>query len=201
MNPAIPYTYPGIGDDVARLKELLALGLRASGWLVPPKPALLNLACGRADETGVLLSSVAPLAEELFYLGIDLRPAEIAEAKARWLPLAPPGWQLDFRAGDASRTDRMKQLPPFDLVFIRHQNYWHDPATWLVLFKNALGSLKPGGLLLITSYFDREHELAMACLAQCGALKLADLHHPHARPLPDAPKKAVDRRLAVFRAT
>ncbi|WP_035611507.1 class I SAM-dependent methyltransferase [Haloferula sp. BvORR071] len=201
MQAAIPFTYPGIAEDVARLRELLGLGLRAAAWSPPPAPAILNLACGRADETGVLLAAAAPLARELFYLGIDLRPPEIAEAKARWLPTAPPGWQLEFRAGDASRTDRMQQLPPFNLVFIRHQNYWHDPDTWLVLFRNALGSLKEGGLLVITSYFDREHELAMACLGQCGARKLADLHHPHARPLPDAPKKAVDRRLAVFGPT
>ncbi len=201
LQAAIPFTYPGIAEDVARLRELLGLGLRAAAWSPPPAPAILNLACGRADETGVLLAAAAPLARELFYLGIDLRPPEIAEAKARWLPTAPPGWQLEFRAGDASRTDRMQQLPPFNLVFIRHQNYWHDPDTWLVLFRNALGSLKEGGLLVITSYFDREHELAMACLGQCGARKLADLHHPHARPLPDAPKKAVDRRLAVFGPT
>ena len=198
LQPAIPYSYPGIREDVARLGALLPLGLRAAGWNPPPKPAVLNLACGRADETGVLLSAVAPLAGELFYLGIDLRPVEIAEAKSRWIPAAPPGWQLDFRAGDASRTDRMKQLPPFDLVFIRHQNYWHDPATWLVLFRNALASLKPGGLLVITSYFDREHELAMACLSQCGGRKLADLRNPHSRPLDDAPNKSVDRRLAIF---
>ena len=198
MNPALPFSYPGIAADVRRLGDLLALGLRAAGWEMPAKPAILNLACGRADETGVLLTTAAPLAKELFYLGIDLRPTEAAEGKARWVPAAPPGWQLDFRAGDASRTDRMKQLPPFDLVFIRHQNYWHDPATWLVLFRNALGSLKPGGLLVITSYFDREHELAMACLLESGAKKLADIPHPHARQLPDAPNKAVDRRLAVF---
>lgn len=198
VNPAIPYSYPGIADDLGRLRILLDLALRTAAWTPPPAPAILNLACGRADESGVLLSSVAPHARELFYLGIDLRPVEIAEAKSRWLPVAPPGWQLDFRAGDASRTDRMKQLPPFDLVFIRHQNYWHDPATWLVLFRNALGALKAGGLLVITSYFDREHELAMACLLECGATKLADVRHPHARPLPDAPNKAVDRRMGVF---
>jgi SAM-dependent methyltransferase len=198
VSPAIPFSYPGIDADVQRLGDLLKLAFRTAGWAVPENPAILNLACGRADETGVLLTAAAPLAKELFYLGIDLRPVEAAEGKARWVPAAPPGWQLDFRAGDASRTDRMKQLPPFDLVFIRHQNYWHDPATWLVLFRNALGSLKPGGLMVITSYFDREHELAMACLLECGARKLADLHHPHARPLPDAPNKSVDRRLAVF---
>ena len=198
MQPAIPFTFPGIDADVRRLGALLTLGLRAAGWEAPVKPAVLNLACGRADESGVLLAAVAPLAADLFYLGIDLRPPEIAEAKARWLPPAPPGWQLDFRAGDASRTDRMKQLPPFDFIFIRHQNYWHDPAVWEQLYRNALGALKPGGLLAITSYFDREHDLATACLLQCGALKRADLPHPHSRPLPDAPGKSVDRRLALF---
>lgn len=198
MQPAIPFTFPGIDADVRRLGALLTLGLRAAGWEAPVKPAVLNLACGRADESGVLLAAVAPLAADLFYLGIDLRPPEIAEAKARWLPPAPPGWQLDFRAGDASRTDRMKQLPPFDFIFIRHQNYWHDPAVWGQLYRNALGALKPGGLLAITSYFDREHDLATACLLQCGALKRADLPHPHSRPLPDAPGKSVDRRLALF---
>ena len=198
MQPAIPFTFPGIGADVRRLGALLTLGLRAADWKTPMKPAVLNLACGRADESGVLLAAVAPLAADLFYLGIDLRPPEIAEAKARWIPAAPPGWQLDFRAGDASRTDRMKQLPPFDFIFIRHQNYWHDPAIWEQLYRNALGALKPGGLLAITSYFDREHDLATACLLQCGALKRADLPHPHSRPLPDAPGKSVDRRLALF---
>ncbi|PAW68664.1 MAG: hypothetical protein B9S38_11005 [Verrucomicrobiia bacterium Tous-C4TDCM] len=198
MQPAIPFTFPGIGADVRRLGALLTLGLRAADWKTPMKPAVLNLACGRADESGVLLAAVAPLAADLFYLGIDLRPPEIAEAKARWIPAAPPGWQLDFRAGDASRTDRMKQLPPFDFIFIRHQNYWHDPAVWEQLYRNALGALKPGGLLAITSYFDREHDLATACLLQCGALKRADLPHPHSRPLPDAPGKSVDRRLALF---
>ena len=198
MTPAVPFSFPGIAADVRRLGDLLALGLQAAEWQAPEKAAVLNLACGRADETGVLLRAVAPRVAELFYLGIDLRPPEIAEAKSRWIPNAPPGWQLDFRAGDASRTDRMKQLPPFDFIFIRHQNYWHDAAVWEVLYRNALDGLKPGGLLAITSYFDREHELAMACLLECGARKLADLHHPHARPLPDAPNKSVDRRLAVF---
>jgi SAM-dependent methyltransferase len=198
VTPAVPFSFPGIAEDVRRLGILLDLGLRTAEWQPPESPAVLNLACGRADETGVLLGTIAPRAVELFYLGIDLRPPEIVEAKSRWSPNAPPGWQLDFRTGDASRTDRMKQLPPFDFIFIRHQNYWHDAAVWEVLYRNALDGLKPGGLLAITSYFDREHELAMACLVQCGARKLADLRNPHSRPLDDAPNKSVDRRLAMF---
>jgi SAM-dependent methyltransferase len=200
LRPAIPFTFPGIGADVRRLGDLLGLGLRAAGWQAPAKPAVLNLACGRADETGVLLETLAPGAAGLFYLGIDLRPPEIEEGRARWVPAAPPGWQLDFRAGDASRTDRMKQLPPFDFIFIRHQNYWHDPVVWGVLFRHALDALNPGGLLAITSYFDREHDLASACLLQLGARRRAELPHPRSRPLPDAPGKSVDRRLALFSA-
>lgn len=199
MQAALPFSYPGIAEDVERLGGLLSLGLRAAGWRAPAQPAVLNLACGRADETGVLLSHLAPWADELFYLGVDLRPAEIAEARARWIPSSPPGWQLDFRAGDASRTDRMKQLPRFDFIFIRHQNYWHDPEVWMVLFRNAIEALKPDGLLAITSYFDREHALATTALLQSGATKLADIRNPRSRELPDAPKKSVDRHLALFR--
>jgi SAM-dependent methyltransferase len=200
LQPALPFSFPGIGDDVRRLGVLLALGLRAADWREPAAPAVLNLACGRADETGMLLAALAPRAADLFYLGIDLRPVEIAEARERWRPAAPAGWRLDFRAGDASRTDRMRQLPPFDFIFIRHQNYWHDPLVWERLFRNALAALKPGGLLAITSYFDREHELACACLLQCGARRRAALRHPQSRTLDDAPNKSVDRHLALFGA-
>lgn len=199
MEPAIPYSYPGISTDVRRLGGLLKIALQAADWRAPESSAILNLACGRADETGALLTAVAHPSRRLFYLGIDLRSPEISEATARWIPAAPAGWTLEFRAGDASRTDRMKQLPTFDFIFIRHQNYWHDSTVWEVLFRNALDALNPRGLLAITSYFDREHELASACLTQCGALKLADLRNPASRPLADAPNKSVDRRLAVFR--
>lgn len=198
MTPAIPFSFPGIGEDVARLGKLLAVALRVADWRAPASVAVLNLACGRADETGVLLGAVAPFARAGYALGIDLRAAEIEEARRRWIPAAPERWKLEFRTGDAVRTDRMKQLPPFDFIFIRHQNYWHDPASWLVLYRNAIAALKDGGLLAITSYFDREHELAMASLEQCGAVKVTDLHHPASRPLPDAPNKSVDRRLALF---
>ncbi|MEP4078607.1 class I SAM-dependent methyltransferase [Haloferula sp.] len=198
MLPAKPFSYPGIDGDIERLSKLLAIGLRTAGWNSPESPAILNLACGRADETGILLQNLAPAAQRLFYLGIDIRPPEINEARARWIPAAPLGWDLDFRSGDASRTDRMKQLPPFDFIFIRHQNFWNDVPIWTQLYDNALAALKPDGLLAITSYFDREHELATACLKQLGANCLASIRHPDSRPLTDAPGKSVDRHLAIF---
>jgi SAM-dependent methyltransferase len=200
LKPAVPFSFPGIAEDIGRLGGLLALGLRAAEWQPREKAAVLNLACGRADETGELLRVTCPAAREVFYLGIDLRPVEIAEARSRWAKAMPVGWKAEFRAGDASRTDRMRELPPFDLVFIRHQNFWHDQPTWRVLFENALAGLKPDGVLAITSYFDREHEQAMVCLGQCGGRKLADLRNFESRELPDAPGKSVDKRLALFGA-
>lgn len=162
----------------------------------PTQPiAVLNLACGRADETGAISKAVEP-AKIGFYLGIDLRPDAIAEAAARW---ALPEGAIEFRCGDASATDRMKQLPAFDLIFIRHQNYWHEPDVWDRLLGNALGKLKPSGILVCTSYFDREHELLVASLRTRGAAVVANLQHAQSRPLADAPGKSVDRQLAIFR--
>lgn len=198
MRPAIPFSYPGIDGDVDRLGKLIALGLRGADWRPPESPAVLNLACGRADETGVLLQNLAPFSTRLFYLGIDLRPPEIEEAKRRWLPTRLPGHDMEFRAGDASRTDRMTLLPPFDFIFIRHQNFWSDPEVWTRLYQNALSRLKPSGLLMITSYFDREHELATACLRQLRAERIIHLPHPDSRALKDAPGKSVDRHLSAF---
>jgi hypothetical protein len=85
-----------------------------------------------------------------------------------------------------------------DLVFIRHQNYWNDPKTWDRLLENALSSLKPGGLLACTSYFDVEHDLMMAALKTRGAIVKVNVRHASSRALPDAPGKSVDRHLVLF---
>lgn len=199
MFPAIPFSFPGIDKDVDRLGDQLELLLESAGWSPAPAIAILNLACGRADETGILMARAAVAVKDRFYLGIDLRAPEIAEARRRWLPSARPGDDMDFRCGDASRTDRMSLLPEFDLIFIRHQNFWSDVPVWTRLFCNAISKLKADGLLVITSYFDREHELASACLHQLGMKRISELRHFASRALDDAPGKSVDRWLAAFR--
>lgn len=199
MRASVPFSYPGVDEDVIRLRDLLALGLRTANWSPPSAPAVLNLACGRADETGALMELLVAPGAPFFLLGIDLRGPEIEEARARWLPSCAPGQVMEFRSGDASRVDKMQSLPPFDFIFIRHQNYWSAVDDWTRLLKNALGVLNDAGILVITSYFDREHELASACLMQLGAERVADLMHPASTPLPDCPGKSVDRRMAVFR--
>lgn len=194
MIQRLPFSHPPTAGDVARLETLLRAALTGLHFHRAGKLAVLNLACGRADETGALAAALAPL-EIGHYLGIDLRADTIAEAEKRW---ALPGGVIEFRCGDASAIDRMKLLPPFDLIFIRHQNYWNDAATWDRLLGNALAALAPGGLLACTSYFDREHELLKASLKTRGAELRWDVRHLDSRPLPDVSRKSVDRWLAVF---
>lgn len=182
---------------MTRLERFLALGLRAAHWRNRLTLSILNLACGRADETGTLIRALGPTPGGRAYLGIDLRPDAIAEARARWLPRKEAGDLIEFFAGDASKPHLLRERPLADFLFIRHQNFYHDPAQWDDLYRNALQALADDGLLAITSYFTREHELALACLRQHGATVLVNLQHPEARLLPDAPGKKVDHWLAI----
>jgi hypothetical protein len=52
--------------------------------------------------------------------------------------------------------------------------------------------------MIFTSYFDREHELAIAAHRSRGFPLLLDIPHAQSRVLTDAPGKSVDRRLAIF---
>jgi hypothetical protein len=196
MIQKLPFTHEGTDGDVRRLVVLLgevfALAeLRFSGRL-----ALLNLACGRADETGALAAALAP-SEIGFYLGMDLRAEAIAEARKRW---ELPDGVIEFREGNATMIGRIDGLPEFDMVFIRHQNYWHEPMVWEGILEEALAGLKDGGYLVCTSYFDLEHELFVASMRARGAKVLANVRHAASRPLPEGGGKSVDRWVAVWSA-
>lgn len=194
MIQRLPFGHPVTAVDVARLEVMLRDALVALRFQRLGDVSVLNLACGRADETGALAAALAPT-RIARYLGMDLRDGTIEEARKRW---ALPGGQIEFRAGDGSAIHRMEEAPAWDLIFIRHQNFYHDPPRWDRLFGNALSALAPGGLLACTSYFDREHELMKASLRTRGAALLWDARPPGSRPLHDAPGKSVDRRLALF---
>ena len=194
MIQRLPFSYEGIDGDIRRLEVLLKEVFALAKVRFTGKVAVLNLACGRADETGVLAAALAP-AEIGFYLGMDLRADAIADAKKRW---ELPGGEIDFREGNAAMIGRMEDLPEFDLIFIRHQNYWHEPMVWEGILDESLAALKDDGYLVCTSYFDMEHDLLLASLREKGAKLLANVRHPFSRELPDADGKSVDRWVAVF---
>ncbi len=194
MIQQLPFSFQGIDGDIRRLEVLMTEVFSLAGMRLTGKIAVLNLACGRADETGVLAAALKP-AEVSYYLGIDLRPDAIAEARARW---ELPGGELEFLEGNAAMIGRMKHLPKFDLVFIRHQNYWHDPMVWEGIIDEALAALTEDGSLVCTSYFDHEHELLLASLRTRGVRVRANLRNSMSRRLPDAEGKSVDRWIGLF---
>lgn len=173
----------------------LSEALHGVGYLENRPLSVLNLACGRADETGAIAQALAP-ARIGFYLGMDLRAEAITEANQRWkLPLGV----IDFRCGDASRIGAIERIGEVDLVFIRHQNYWNDPRAWDWIVEGALKVLKPGGLLVCTSYFDHEHELFVAAVKTRSAEVLWNARNPDSRVLEPESGKSVDRHLVLFR--
>ena len=166
----------------------------------------LNLACGRADETGILAKIISEKSKAGHIEGLDLRAPEIAGANQLWKPAlenelkGDSNVSCDFRIGRADQLDQWKELDSPDLVFVRHQNFWFNPKAWIKLYDQAVSKLKEDGVMVITSYFDEEHEMARQVLKKLGAIEVKHRFNPNARHVKDSPKveKTVDRHISVF---
>ncbi|MDG1358070.1 MAG: methyltransferase domain-containing protein [Akkermansiaceae bacterium] len=189
--------------DLIRLRQFLKETLHKSGAQIPGNPSaskqLLNLACGRADETKVLADVFGHDAESIHLTGIDIRNREIGEAKERWSRVSDKA-SADFLVQDASQLAQIKELDhQFDVAFMRHQNFWNGDTTWTKIYDEALHRLDDDGLLVITSYFDREHRLALDAIQGLGAELICTERNHDSRIITDAPNKSVDRHIAIFR--
>ncbi len=163
----------------------------------------LNLACGRADETGILAQILGEKTKQGHIQGLDLRRTEIHGASNLWKPVLENdehGITCDFRVGRGDQLEQFQELADPDLVFIRHQNYWFDHQAWVKLYDQALLKLRDDGVMVITSYFDEEHEMARQVLENLGAVEVAHRFNPQARRVKDSPEveKSVDRHISVF---
>lgn len=195
-------------DNLA-LQQLLQPALASvqqTGGLLPGDLSdlqILDLACGPCREIEAVCSSLRPLLRRdraaIRFVGADIRAAEIHEARRRGALTAPAGIHAEFLVADCGKLDTLRELgATFDLVFLRHQNYWNDPKLWRRIFESGLRRLKPTGVLAITSYFDDEHRLALRALDKIGARLLLTVRNPQSRPL-STRGKSVDRHLALFR--
>jgi hypothetical protein len=186
-----------IEGDLAKLKGLLKESLAP---LLPPQPDLriLNLACGRCDEAETLIQVGQELTGQqgsVEMVGADIRIREIRQAREnhRHLP-------AEFLLEDASQLSRNKALgDDFGMVFLRHQNFWHGQDLWKKIFDQGIAKLRPDGMLVITSYFDVEHRLALEALKKLGLEVVSNRRNKASRALADAPGKSVDRWVAVLR--
>ena len=161
--------------------------------------SLLNLACGRGDETGVLAKLLAEKSKSVHLQGLDIRAAEIDQANSRWKKQLGKNISADFITHRGDQLRELSEVGSPDIAFLRHQNYWNDKPVWSKIFDQALERLDEDGLLVITSYFDKEHELATKALQNLGAIQIGSIINPNTRALSDAPGKSVDKHHAVFR--
>ena len=199
-----------LGNDEAAMKRVFEAGgadaLR-----------ILDLACGDCREADALGDAFSEMKAEqapndgkpldIKLTGIDVRAREISNAKRRFGGKREDEKtggkrEAEFLTGDASKLDQHKQLgdgEDFDVVFMRHQNYWNGDRTWEEIFDQALNKLDPEGRLVITSYFDKEHQLALDAIQKLGGELIVTERNEESRALKDAPGKSIDRHVAVFR--
>lgn len=197
-----------LDEDMKRLQRLLHQAVRP--WAESTDFAqktdglsILNLACGACDEAKTLadffaqLKSTSGLPFPTRLVGMDVREPELNEARQRFLSASER--EYEFITGNAAKLDDIKTLSdPFDVLFFRHQNLYHGQTLWRQIFDQGLTKLDDEGLVVITSYFDREHELALEAFRELGAEVLASVKNSESRPLATA-GKSVDRHLAVLR--
>jgi SAM-dependent methyltransferase len=209
-----------VSADMVQLWRLLGelsarLPLPPGGQDLARPIDLLNLACGHCEEAAVLAAFFGRGDRRLRFFGMDVRDREIETARRRYAATEDAFRKLgvprlrasgdhseadtQFIADDATRLAGYREIPrEYDVVFLRHQNVWHDRDIWRRIYEFALARLPEHGYLIITSYFDREHLIALDLLRTLGAEVVVSLENPNSRPL-DYPGKSVDRHLAALR--
>ena len=192
-----PRMHQSIREDMTKLKGLLHESLSHH---LPPEQRdmrILNLACGRCDEAETLVKVGQELTHggSVEMIGADIRIREIRQAREQHGHLP-----ARFLIEDATKIDQHKELgDDFNLVFLRHQNFWHGQELWKKIFDQGIAKLRPDGMIVITSYFDHEHKLALDALKALGLEVVSNKRNRASRALKDAPGKSVDRWVAVLR--
>jgi SAM-dependent methyltransferase len=186
-----------LNQDLSKLKLLLTPLIAENIDGVTDSLLCLNIACGRADESGVLREILAPFTTDLQIIGVDIRERELDIARNRWR--SDPHTSFTFLYHDATKLHLITELAqPCNIILMRHQNYWNGATTWQNIYDSALHRLSKTGILVITSYFDQEHLQALQAIQQLGASLVTTIQNPQSRPVRDAPNKSVDRHIAIF---
>lgn len=186
-----------IAEDMTKLQTLLHDSLAPHVPGAAKDMRILNLACGRCDEAETLIQVGSDLTKggAVEMVGADIRIREIRQARE-----AHGHLPAEFLIEDATKINQHKQLgDDFNVVFMRHQNFWHGQELWKKIFDQGIARLRPDGMLVITSYFDVEHRLALRALEALGMEVVSNRRNKAARALADAPGKSVDRWVAVLR--
>ena len=135
-----------IANDMRKLDALLR------DHVAPHLPSttsdlrILNLACGECNEAETLVSfGKSHAGGDVKIIGADIRIREILKARERCANLP-----AEFLLEDATNLNAHKQIgEDFNMVLLRHQNFWHGPNLWKKIFMQGLEKTGNDGLLVI----------------------------------------------------
>lgn len=201
-------------EDLVRLRKMLRKVANDDAETVRRRLSsrdearVLDIACGECKEAEVLTDFLDELkgdpGSKVKLTGIDVRAREIADAEKKFgqnrgRDERRGEREFEFLDGDATKLKDHAELgDDFDLVFLRHQNFWNSKRTWDEIFDHALEKTGDDGRLVITSYFDKEHELALEAIQRLGGELIRSEFNSETRQLA-TPGKSVDRHVAIFR--
>ncbi len=190
MNPDNP-----IANDMRVLDSLLREHVAPHLLTSTSDLRILNLACGQCDEAETLINfAKSENRRAVKLIGADIRIREILQARERHANLP-----AEFLLEDATKLHAHKQIgEDFNMVLMRHQNFWHEPGVWKKIFEQSLDKTGENGLVVITSYYDKEHQLALNALKEIGAELIVTQSNERARKL-HTPGKFIDKQIAVLR--
>lgn len=190
-------------EENRRLQRLVAKLLKEAQLKPAEKKPfqILDIACGECREAETLVKVAQELREGsdpglVRLVGTDIRNREVEDAARRFRNREDA--KFEFLVEDASKLGRNKEMGEFDLAFIRHQNFYLGATEWKHIFEQGLAKLSEDGMLVITSYFDKEHELAKRAIVEAGGELIVTERNLESIELA-YPGKSVDRHVAVFR--
>lgn len=200
LPPAIQTAAQLTGENRRYLWNTLVTYVNQVPYHAPKEgTTILSLGCGRAEDAIVLRAFFGDRpfgspGQKARYIGIDAEEKAIEGARLMNDSHEP---QTTLIKGDATDLSRILEVPKqVDVVMLRHQQISASKEVWGKMLEEGYARLRPGGILICTSYSDVEDEMLQKELSARHLPVVLNEANRYAFPL-SHPSVSVDRRVTI----